>query len=72
MMLKNHEGGVYEATPKSNDFIHRPLRYYQGMKLDLSYIYLVLLIVLFYRLPSDTSKNMPCSRLCIPSYTNNY
>lgn len=55
MVLQNYEEGVYEATPKSNDFIHRLLRYYQGMKLDSSYVYFLLLIVLLYRLPSDTS-----------------
>jgi len=67
MVLQNYEEGVYEATSKSNDFIHHPLKYYQDLKSDISYVFfLVILIVLLYRLPSNTSRNKSCSGTPIP------
>jgi len=64
MVLQNYEEGFYEATSKSNDFTHRPLKYYQDLKLDLSYVCFIILIILslycivsLYRFQSDTSRN---------------
>jgi len=66
MVLQNYEEGFYEATSKSNDFIDHPLKYYQDLKIDFSYVYFVILIVLLDRLPSDTWRNKPCSGTPIP------